>query len=144
MNKRIKLLMVILVSLALFAAGCGASKTAAPTPAPAQSTSSMPNEDPAAFIKEMNQTIAAISEQSKLNKLEDAKKSAADLVALQERLTVHITDAKQKEALHHNVLNLQAEVQKPSPSQSAIDGQLQILKTQLVDLNKQMTGHKHQ
>jgi hypothetical protein len=104
----------------------------------------MPNEDPNVFIKDMNQTVAMIIEQTKLNKLEDAKKSAAELVALNEKLSVHVTDAKLKEDLRQGVLAVRDAVQKPSPSQSAIEKSLQDVKNLLNQISNQMKSHKHQ
>lgn len=103
----------------------------------------MPIEDPNVFVKEMRQTLAIITEQSKLNKLEKAKKAAADLVTLQTKLAIHITDAKQKENLSKATLDLQTEVQKQSPSQSAIDKQVEVVKSQLNSISGPMQSHTH-
>ncbi|MEM5769823.1 MAG: hypothetical protein AAGU23_11455 [Bacillota bacterium] len=147
MHKKVKYFLA--ASLLMFvpvAAGCGASQTATPAQnavSSGQTAANMPKEDPNVFIKEMRQTLATITEQSKLNKLGDAKKATSDLASLQEKLAVHITDAKQRDSLRQGITDLQAEVQKPSPSQASIDKQVEIVKSQLNNLSGQMQSHKH-
>lgn len=149
MNKKVKYFLAASLSMfVLVAAGCGASQTAVPAQngtnsSPTAANMKMPKEDPNLYIKEMRQTLAIITEQSKLNKLEEAKKAAADLITLQAKLAVHITDAKQKDSLRQATLDLQAEVQKPSPSQSAIDKQVEVVKNQLNDIGGPMQTHIH-
>jgi predicted XRE-type DNA-binding protein len=153
MKKQLKLFLAVF-TLAIFtavAAGCGSSQTGTSAQdhnsannSPTQTTSTMPNEDPNVFIKDMNQTVAMITEQTKLNKLEDAKKSAAELVAINEKLSVHITASKLQEDLRQAVIAVRDEVQKPSPSQSAIEKSLQGVKNLLNQISNQMKSHKHQ
>lgn len=146
--KKIKLLMIIsaITVTTIAFAGCGKSDTTTPVQnsAPAAANFVMPNEDPSVFIKDMNQTITNIKEQTKLNKLEDAKRAAAELIVLNEKLSVHITEAKTKEELQQGVSAIRDEVQKPSPSQSAIEKSLQVVTNVLNQTSNQMKNHKHQ
>jgi|GEM_PF-5966843 len=150
MKKHLKLCLAVLtlVIVTAVAAGCGSSQTAAPAPNTTETVqnmaSVMPMEDPNVFVKDMQQTLMMITEQTKLNKLDDAKKATAELIALQEKLAAHLTDAKQKEGLRQAVLALQAEVQQPSPSQSAIDKQMEIVKKLLNEVSSLLKNHKHQ
>lgn len=154
MNKKIKCLVAlsILLLVALAAAGCGSAQQAAPASNSADSArntdagqnmaSAMPVEDPKIFVKDMQLTLGIISEQSRLNNLDGAKKAAASMMALQAKLAVHITDAKQ-EKLRNGILALQAEVEKPGPSQSAIDKQVEVVKGLLNDISGPVQNHVH-
>lgn len=149
MHKKMKWLITVslLMIVLLIAAGCGSSQTAAPvntTDSGHNMAHSMPMEDPNIFVKDMQQSMTMITEQTRLNKLEDAKKTAAELVALQAKLAVHLTDSKQKEVLGQSVLAVQAEVEKPGPSQTAIEKQMEVVKKLLNEISGQMTNHKHQ
>lgn len=146
MSTRIKSLLVItlVMLLAFVLAGCGSSqKTETPHNTVPTQTTVMPNEDPLVFIKEMQQQVVTISEQTKLNKLEDAKKAVEELLKLNDKLAVHITDSKRKEDLGQVIMTLQTEVQKQSPSQSDIDKQIKAVKILLNETDAQMKSYKH-
>jgi hypothetical protein len=146
MKKKMKLVIAIsaLAAITLIAAGCGSSKSPSTSEhTPAKSAATMPNEDPGTFVKDMTQTIAMISEQTKLNKLEDAKQASTELIALNDKLGIHVMDAKLQEELRQGVLNIQTEVQKPSPSQSNIDQSLQQVKMSLQQVSNGLKSMKH-
>lgn len=96
--------------------------------------------DPAPIMNQMNQTLDDIDAKSKANKLADAKPSVNNLVSLNDQLAPHFSDTAFRDKLHHAILALKDEINKPNANQTAVNNQVQTIRGMLKDTpGKMMT-----
>lgn len=96
--------------------------------------------DPVPIMNQMNQTLDDIDAKSKANKLADAKSSANNLVSLNDQLAPHFSDTAFRDKLHHGILALKDEINKPNANQTAVNNQVQTIRGMLKDTpGKMMT-----
>ncbi len=123
---------------ALLMTGCAQKQPPAQPQQPQQQARTM--EDPAPIINQMNQALDDIDAKSKANKLADAKPSADNLVSLNDRLASHFSDTAFRDNLHHAILALKDEINKPNASPTVVSNQVQTIRGMLKDApGKMMT-----
>lgn len=115
MAKYLRFIILTLAAGLLFA---GCAKQPPPAPPPPDQVHQM--ENPNALIDQMSLALTDIDAKVKANKLADAKNSAENLVKLDEQLAPHFTDTTFRDNLHHNVLGLRLELNKPTPSRDSL------------------------
>lgn len=144
-KKMIVLVFILLLTLGL-AAGCGSSeKQAAPAPAaPAKTASSMPNEDPVPIAQDLERKLKDTSARLQEGKPGDAKLIMAEAVKTQERLIVHVTNAKTKEALAGAVKGANAALTASPADTKAAETNLATAQSVLKQAITELQSHKHQ
>lgn len=133
MGKFSKTIAIIMAMSALLLGGCGQKQQP-------QQQQAHTMEDPVPIINQMNQTLDDIDAKSKANKLTDAKQSASNLVSLNDQLASHFSDTAFRDKLHHAILALKDEINKPNANQIAVNNQVQTIRAMLKDTpGKMMT-----
>lgn len=139
MGKFSKMIAIIMVISALLLGGC-AQKQPPAQPQQPQQQQAHTMEDPTPIINQMNQVLDDIDAKSKANKLANAKPSANNLVSLNDKLAPNFSDTAFRDNLHHAILALKDEINKPNANQTAVNNQVQSIRGMLKDApGKMMT-----
>lgn len=134
-----KAILVVLI-ISLFTLGCG-GKQSTPQQQAGQQAPAHTMEDPAPLLSQMNQTLDNVESGVKNNQMAQAKVQANNLVALIERLSPHFADSAFKDKLHHEILALRDELNKPSPNQAIVTAQIQSIRGMLKEAPTKFMTH---
>lgn len=140
--KLLSLALIAILSLVLLA-GCGSSNTQAPATTAAQqkAASSMPNEDPKPIAQDLERKLQDTAAKVKEGKWSDAKIIAAEAIKTNDRLVVHITDTKMKDALSKSVKEVSEAVSASPADQKNAETKIAAALSNLKQTNVQLQGH---
>jgi basic membrane lipoprotein Med (substrate-binding protein (PBP1-ABC) superfamily) len=97
---------------------------------------SMPNEDPAIFIKNIDKAAQDVLNQIKAGRTMDAQKSAGQLTGSVEKVLPHLTDAGLKDKLKDAANEIKNSVNSGQADIFDLEDQIQALR----DITKQVTA----
>lgn len=144
-KKRILLFLVALMVTGL-AAGCGAgNKQAAPNapPAAAKPAASMPNEDPTPIAQDLERKLKDTGAMVTAGKWAEAKLIAAEALKTNDRLLVHVTDARMKEHLRQSINDANAAVNASPADQKSAAAKVTAALEAVQQASLQLRGHQH-
>lgn len=146
--KNKKLIMLSLAALLIMSlvAGCGSNEkqaNKAAAPATAKSASSMPNEDPMPIVQDLERKMKDTGAMAKEGKWAEAKLIAAEALKTNDRLTVHVTDARLKDSLKKSVSEVNAAVTASPVDQKAAETKVLAALELIKQASVQMQGHQH-
>ena len=144
-NKKMILLSVVAILVLAVATGCGSSDNpakSAPSTA-AKPASSMPNEDPKPIAQDLERKLKDTATMIKEDKWAEAKVIAAEALKANDRLIVHVTDARMKDSLKKSVSDVNEAVKASPADQKSADDKVSIALEALKQANVQLQGHNH-
>jgi len=122
---------------ALLLGGC-AQKQPPAQPQQPQQQQAHTMQNPAPIISQMNQALNDVDAKLKANKLTDAKPSVNNLMSLNDQLASHFSDTAFRDKLHHAILALKDEINKPNTNQTTVNNQVQTIRGMLNDAPQKM------
>lgn len=145
-NKKLILLSVVAILVLAVATGCGASdnqaaKSGASTAV--KPASSMPNEDPKPIAQDLERKLKDTATMIKEGKWSEAKLVAAEALKTNDRLIVHVTDARMKDSLNKSVKDVFEAVKVSPTDQKAGEAKVSIALDALKKATVQLQEHNH-
>jgi hypothetical protein len=146
-NKKLILLSLVAMLVLAVATGCGssdkqASKSATPA-ATAKSASSMPNEDPQPIAQDLERKLKDTASMVKEGKWAEAKLIAVEALKTNDRLIVHVTDARMKDTLKKSVTDANGAVNASPADQKSAEAKIAAALDALKQASVQLQGHNH-
>lgn len=143
-NKKLILVALIVLLVMFLAAGCGSSSNQSAAPAPAApAKSAMPNEDPKPIAQDLERKLKDTGLKVQEGKWGEAKIIAAEMIKTNDRLIVHITDAKMKELLQKSVKEASDAVNISPANQKNAESKILVALEALKQANAQLQNHTH-
>ena len=144
-NKKLIVLSLVALFIMVLVTGCGSSDNQAAKSAPATAAkpaSSMPNEDPMPIAQDLERKLKDTGTMVKEGKWAEAKIIAAEALKTNDRLIVHVTDARMKDSLKTSVNDVNEAV-KTSADQKSAEAKVSTALEALKQAKVQLQGHKH-
>lgn len=146
-NKKLILIAVVSLFVLALAAGCGSNdkqaSQAAPNTAAKSAATSMPNEDPAPIAQDLERKLKDTGTMVKEGKWAEAKIIAAEALKTNDRLIVHVTDARMKDSLKKSVADVSGAVSASPADQKNADAKIAAALEAVKQASAQLQGHKH-
>lgn len=142
--KKVKMFLLALIAILTLAllAGCGSSNNSAPAPAaPQKASNSMPNEDPKPIAQDLERKLQDTAAKVKEGKWADSKIIAAEAVKTSDRLVLHITDTRMKDALSKSVKEVNDAVSASPTDQKNAEAKINSALNNLKQANSQIQSH---
>ena len=145
--KNVKLLSLALIAILslVLQAGCGSASTQAPAAPAAQqkAAGSMPNEDPKPIAQDLERKLQDTAAKVKEGKWSEAKIIVAEAIKTNDRLVVHITDTKLKDALSKSVKEVSEAVSASPADRKSTEAKIDAALNNLKQANVQLQSHSH-
>lgn len=146
-NKKLILVSMVAILVLSIAAGCSSSsekqtKVAAPAAA-SKSAAAMPNEDPMPIAQDLERKLKDTATMAKESKWPEARIIAAEAVKTNDRLIVHITDTRLRDALRKSVNDVNEAVKASPADAKNTEAKIAIALENVKQAGVQLQGHKH-
>lgn len=145
-NKKLILLSLVAILVLAVTTGCGSSDKQASKSAPAttaKSASSMPNEDTQPIAQDLERKLKDTASMVKEGKWAEAKLIAAEAVKTNDRLIVHVTNARMKDSLKKSVTDVNGAVNASPVDQKTAEAKIATALDTLKQASVQLQGHNH-
>ncbi|KYZ74895.1 hypothetical protein AXX12_15040 [Anaerosporomusa subterranea] len=145
-NKKLILLSLVAILVLAVATGCGSSDKQTSKSAPstaAKSASSMPKEDVQPIAQDLERKLKDTGTMVKEGKWAEAKLIAAEALKTNDRLIVHVTDARMKDSLQKSVTDVNGAVNASLADQKSAEAKIATALEALKQVSVQLQGHNH-
>ncbi|MDF2501866.1 MAG: hypothetical protein K0Q77_2580 [Anaerosporomusa subterranea] len=145
-NKKMILLSLVAILVLAVATGCGSSEKQVSKSAPstaAKSTSSMPKEDVQPIAQDLERKLKDTGTMVKEGKWAEAKLIAAEALKTNDRLIVHVTDARMKDSLQKSVTDVNGAINASPADQKSTEAKIATALEVLKQVSVHLQGHNH-